>query len=390
MDGNGVDARTRPVAVERFLPFPSLGSVTRLLVLPAIGLLCAACDGAGPGGPGSETRLEPAWTLNAGGGPLPEPLLADAERAYFSSAGGVAAIDATTGEVLWSAEPSGGRVGRLYAVASGFVAIVHGDVVTGRDARDGALLWERSGVPTGSLIGEGDAFFATDGEILAVYDAATGADRWRAAIAPGGFIALYASGGIACVERQSSPPFYSRVQCFDRADGAERWSREVGSNQPWVAIAGNRVVVTAGEAAESEEWMGLDAGTGETAWRAAGLPVEGLAVAPDGARVFGCGAGCLGVRAADGAELWRRETPAEAAPPTVMTFMLWVTERSGGDLWVLNTATGAVFQRLSEPVPTAPGFGFCGTPAAGEFSLYVFGCGGSLIAYSLLFQPLSD
>ena len=353
-------------------------SVTSLSLLV---VASAACDGSGPGGPSAFTT--PRWTVEVGSRTLAIPVRADADRAYASGPGGLAAFAAGTGERLWLTDGTQSLVGRDYAVASGVVAMVEleGGELTGLDARNGATLWHRTGVPTEGLVASGDAFFASDGETtLAAYDAATGVDLWRAEIEAGGFVELYAADDFVCAERLQSPPSDAIVQCFDRSDGENRWTREIAHPQPRIAIAGDRIVVSGSELPESGEWMALDAATGETVWRAPGISAQGLTVSPDGTRVFGCGAGCLALRLSDGAELWRRLEPEETNAPVAAETVLWVTDNPGLGLWAIDAATGAVLRqgRESDDVSAR---GFCGQPAIGGANVYVFRCGGFLFAY---------
>ena len=106
--------------------------------------------------------------------------------AYFGSAvGSIFAINAATGEQLWSAPISANNAASSPAVANG-VVYINGDDLLAFDAKTGAKLWSSSilgGVNTSSPAVVGGVVYA-GGRVVAAFNAETGAVLWSAS--PGG------------------------------------------------------------------------------------------------------------------------------------------------------------------------------------------------------------
>jgi outer membrane protein assembly factor BamB len=103
---------------------------------------------------------------------------------YFGSAlGSVFAIDAVTGEQLWSAPISGSNAASSPAVANG-VVYINGDDLFAFDAKTGAKLWSSSilgPVNTSSpAVVEGVAYVG--GRVVAAFNATTGAVLWSVSL----------------------------------------------------------------------------------------------------------------------------------------------------------------------------------------------------------------
>ena len=110
--------------------------------------------------------------------------------AYFGSAvGSVFAIDAATGEQLWSSPISADNAASSPAVANG-VVYINGDDLIAFDAKSGAQIWSSSilgPVNTSSPAVVGDVVYA-GGRVVAAFDATTGAVLWS--VSPGGPLSI--------------------------------------------------------------------------------------------------------------------------------------------------------------------------------------------------------
>ena len=104
--------------------------------------------------------------------------------AYFGSAlGSIFAIDAATGEQLWSAPISGSNAASSPAVANG-VVYINGDELFAFDAKTGAQLWSSSilgSVNTSSPAVVGGVAYA-GGRVVAAFNATTGAVLWSVSL----------------------------------------------------------------------------------------------------------------------------------------------------------------------------------------------------------------
>jgi outer membrane protein assembly factor BamB len=110
--------------------------------------------------------------------------------AYFGSAvGSIFAINAATGEQLWSAPISANNAASTPAVANG-VVYINGDDLRAFDAKTGAQLWSSSilgGVNTSSPAVVRGVVYA-GGRVVAAFNAATGAVLWS--VSPGGPLSI--------------------------------------------------------------------------------------------------------------------------------------------------------------------------------------------------------
>jgi outer membrane protein assembly factor BamB len=110
--------------------------------------------------------------------------------AYFGSAvGSVFALDAATGEQLWSAPISASNAASSPAVANGMVYI-NGDNLLAFDAKTGTKLWSSSilgSVNTSSPAVVGGVVYA-GGRVVAAFNATTGAVLWS--VSPGGPLSI--------------------------------------------------------------------------------------------------------------------------------------------------------------------------------------------------------
>lgn len=334
----------------------------------------------------SESR-RPVWVQEISFRALTRPLKADAEHVYFSSPGGVAALDRESGEYLWQEGSAPGLVGLPYALVDGIVVMARDEVLSALRSSDGELLWTRHGDPNLALTTtEEDGLFATDGESIAAYDHRTGAIRWENPLQPGGRVAMAAGEGLVCVERLVVSPAFARIECWSVSDGEPRWSRFIGLSA-WHVITGGRVVLAGGETERERGWIGLDLNTGETIWKSALPPAGDPVISAGGQTLYACsshGSGtpeCLAVRVADGTIAWRRSLEEEVSPAAIGEGALYVLQRGPllNPLLVLDPGSGVVRERIdADPLDEGS---FCGTPAAGDDMVFVFGCHGYIYAF---------
>jgi outer membrane protein assembly factor BamB len=161
-------------------------------------------------------------------------------------------------------------------------------------------------------------------EVLACFDAATGEERWRAAIGKhwqNGFRDYHGARATPAVDggRIYAGSAHGSVHGFDLGSGKPLWSRdfvaEMGAKPPLHGYAltplvdGGRVVFNPG-GKDGHGLVALDKDTGRTVWASLDDPpayAAPIAIEVDGQRqiVFFTAKGAVGVAAADGAELWR-------------------------------------------------------------------------------------
>jgi outer membrane protein assembly factor BamB len=217
--------------------------------------------------------------------------------------------------------------------------------------------WEiEVGPPAGiGLAVHGDAIVAAGAATVVAIDARTGAERWRqpgAAFAAAGEGALY----LADVER---------LACVDAATGRQRWARatdELPEGLGEVVRLAGGVALAVGPGAA----VALDPLSGRTLWRFAPPAARALRVGALGQLgVAGGDAGLLyGLDAATGQTAWRLRLPGPlvAAPTSYgdACFALCTTTL-GGSLLALDPATGRrLFEVPLDVQPTAAPVPFAG------------------------------
>ena len=285
-----------------------------------------------------------------------------AGRVYMSSPGGVAAMDAATGEWLWQEGSTSGLAGPPYVLAGDVIVMAHGTTLTAVRAEDGGFLWSREGALTRSLTaGEGE-IFASDGPVVAAYDLASGATHWSHELIGSGNIVIAAGEDLVCAE------ILAFVECWEPSTGDPVWSRPTDFAN-WLAVVDDRVILGA-----ESGWTGFDTETGAELWRTAVTTFNSPALVEGGDSMFACSSvECLAVRVSDGTVAWRTAVPDPGPPGTdgrSVYVVGWVDDSS--TLYVLEAATGAIRERLL-PDPFDGGFG--GTPVVGEDLVFVIGSG---------------
>jgi outer membrane protein assembly factor BamB len=202
----------------------------------------------------------------------------DAGTAFVGdNRGNVYAVDAGTGELLWS-RSVGGFLATPVAVAEGVIVVTVQGARTTRpfvvaiDATDGHEAW-RSEVQGGAVlasapaIGDALVFAAFSDQTLRAFDLRTGAERWSARLnAPVTFGGAPAVAGEAVAVVDTAGQVYR----FDAQTGERAWDfalNELVLRSPTV-ISGDHVVVTTVEG----RLAALDLGSGRLVFQTAPEP----------------------------------------------------------------------------------------------------------------------
>lgn len=181
------------------------------------------------------------------GGSFPDPyVLSDERRLFYIRGSKLHAVDAQTGEQLWTFVVVGQT--RLEVGADHLLVMVGQGTVRALDARTGAVRWQRTyhapeGVETFAV--HGDLLVVIVGERFIAYELATGEERWRVrglyglTRDPHGTVHS-ASGSVVFLELgyhslTSSPDVFG----FNRATGERLW--RVSSAFTPLAAVGDKV-----------------------------------------------------------------------------------------------------------------------------------------------------
>ncbi|WP_435344764.1 PQQ-binding-like beta-propeller repeat protein [Haloarchaeobius sp. HRN-SO-5] len=190
----------------------------------------------------------------------------------------IGTVDATNGDVLWTATPDDGAntsgnylVSDAVAAGSGVVASASDEPLVGLST-DGSVQWtvdddwDAHGPGRPTLAGGGDTVVAASGAVVGV-DPTTGDRRWRHVL-PGWASGVTVTDGTAYVTVDNQTPKVDSwdaaggVLAYDVADGTERWRTQlpVGATPP--AVDGQEVLVGTVEGTLN----GLDAESGARRW----------------------------------------------------------------------------------------------------------------------------
>ncbi len=201
---------------------------------------------------------------------------------YVNRADGVVlALDAATGEERWETElPKPQRGTPVYEDERVFIATgFDGAEIHALRADTGDQIWavENPENPaTGATVLQGMLYVPFDGGDVVAYDAATGAERWRAATGvrsaddatgPSPGLPLVAGEVVYVTSNGFSGP---ATEALDAKTGAQRWITPIGEFSGTApAQMGGLVLI----GSDTGELVGLDAVTGAQAWRLA-IPNE--------------------------------------------------------------------------------------------------------------------
>lgn len=270
----------------------------------------------------------------------------------FGTASGLEAVNAGTGERLWTV-PLDGRVDSVGVVDDVAIADVRDGPLVAVDGLEGEPRW-RTGDDDGTtrppVIAAGTVYVG--GERPVVLDAATGSVRWTGAT-PDGTSALgpLAVGrgrvfGVGTVDLDLAV-----VAAYDAGSGellwAERLQRDASVEVGAPVVVGERLYVALGDL------RAFDADDGEQLWARDVATSSGATPAVAGGR---CVLREDGTRVTardltDGDPLWTRDLDAElATPPVVGTGAVYVVDETGS-LHALGAPEGTSPTVIDDPTP---------------------------------------
>jgi outer membrane protein assembly factor BamB len=216
-------------------------------------------------GPGGLTAVDARtgrvlWELAGLEGPAVWPIVSDDGTVYVSSLRDryplrLHALDASTGKPRWTAPALGVSV----AAGQGMVVVEQApNTLHGHDASTGEERW-RLNVPGGAstrpvVIGDLAVLAADSGTALGI-DLETGQIRWQTAVGTFGT-------PVVVGDRLAFVGTTEGVRAIDPGDGSVTWSLESGSGVESLALQGNTLIAGAGG-----EVYGLDPSTGSTLWQ---------------------------------------------------------------------------------------------------------------------------
>lgn len=250
----------------------------------------------------------------------------------------------TTGEIIWaSAAYSDGMV----FVASGRYLDPHG-TMRALDAVTGNVIWtfETASMIAGSpVVHEGLIYFGSDavnpwfgegGSLFAV-DISSGKLRWERSVA-GNHRSPPVVDGNTIYQATDGGYLYAR----DPASGQIKWQSAIGGGIHWPAAAANGLVFV--DVFETGNLLAIDTTTGQERWRisSGGLPPasRGVAVSAGVVHLFYPGA-IVALDAATGVELWRADADPGASSTLVIASGRLYYGTYGGDMVAFDTATHA-------------------------------------------------
>ena len=248
------------------------------------------------------------------------PLLAGG-RVFVSHRkdGGTRALDASTGEQLWTSEATGPSVGQAYA--DGTLYAANGDLFA-FDGADGSVEWRSTPVPeegpgdvspnvhAPAVVADGTVFVTAVAEAIWQFalDAADGSRLWERRLADGRqrFVTAVGPEAVFAVGTETE------LLALDRETGEVEWTREFENRVAAAAVAGDRLyVMTDGvlHALSPDGRPEHTIPTGVSVWD----------VAADGERLYVTDPTSIlaAFDAETGDQLWRAEGVSEPGKPVV-------------------------------------------------------------------------
>lgn len=307
------------------------------------------------------------FATQLGGTSFESPVIGGDGTVFVSSDNGrVSAVDGTSGAIKWTATVAGDSAALGAALGKSGLLYVPGNFLTALDPATGAVVWEDDEAyfpSTGATVGpDGTVYFGkgrvvlggtsargrgtTVGAIFAA-DGLTGHTKWQFSCGRpiAGPPALGPNGAIYFVGQDGAV-----IYAVDTATGHEIWHVLTPSrNTPTVGPDGTVYIVTE---EGSHPVTALNGATGAVKWQTVtGMPFHGIAPAVFNGKVIISGEGtvmCLD--AATGSKTWETslDTQTFHVSPTISADGRVFQGTDSGKLYILNAATGAIVQTISE------------------------------------------
>ncbi|MGV9456520.1 protein kinase domain-containing protein [Streptomyces sp. NPDC003635] len=290
--------------------------------------------------------------------PVPVPAPPSRRRVLRAVTGGAAAVAVAGGVGGWwwlREEPGGGKGKAPTASATGKPTV----------------RWQFSMTQVmtpqlGALSPKGDVLYTVSSANDLVALSAGGDDRWQTVLPGGGLDPLATADGVYCtvVEGDSADGSQRLRLCHYDTAGKRRWSRDLGPVGTAPVLAGDAVVVGAGD--EEIGALRVYAADGSLRWQrgVAGALTEAPLV-HGGVVYAGTRTGRLVALSADGTQLWEAEAGTELRRPVVVGGRTLAAASAGEWTWHGYTLDGERLWRTKE----LDGEGDAPVTAAGSLAL---------------------
>ena len=224
------------------------------------------------------------WTFGGAGAPADPVVVGDV--LYLSvNTGYVYALDARTGQVLWTSPHVGPISPNAVAVAGTMVYAGSDDRhLYAFDRRDGHIVWSaptRGGMPSSPAVSHGRVFVGSADRHLYAFDAATGHQLWKRPTGDDVYSSPTTAYGRVFVASTDGV-----LHAFDQALGTPRWTVPTGGKVtlPSPVVANGVVYI----GSQDDSMYAVDAMTGQILWSYATGAVPGASAAvADGVLYFG-------------------------------------------------------------------------------------------------------
>lgn len=298
------------------------------------------------------SALTQQWATAIGPGGESSPAVVNGIVYVGSDDANLYAVDAASGQVVWSSATGGPINLSSPAVDAGRVFVGSTDQkLYAFDASTGAQLWSATTggtVEAPPSVANGVVYAASDK--LYAFDAASGALNWSADTGgPVAFSSPTVAGGRVYVGAVDQTTLRGPLEAFDAASGTRLWTATTfGAIEGAPAVVGTTVYVASGFGVEA-----FDAATGATLWtNVIGSDVLTTPAVDGGLVYITAEDGTVrALDAATGATVWNTSVRTRAetfdfSSPALANGVLYVGGSNafgtGGQLWALNSATGAV------------------------------------------------
>lgn len=292
----------------------------------------------------------------------------------------LAAVDADTGETVWTHKQEGGRSPRSTPATDGSIVVYQAcdGYVAALDAENGEILWE-SDILVSELAGAqvflraspfiaGNTVFVGAASFSAAFDLADGAVKWSRI--PGSGSRSWANPSSAMYKDIVLSPEGGRLYARDPDDGTELWSS--GNNNLTPAAGSNYIFVTDGD-----EFKAINPEDGSAVW-ATSIPSGRFFSSPAVGRdtvVLSQHHTLFAYSKEDGSMVWKTETGGMTASPVIAGQHVYcVTE--GGRLLAVHLESGDIDWEFDLDTKVTSGIAVSGN------TLFITGRNGALYAFS--------